>query len=76
MSSTQQTLTGEEATRVECEYELSCHNPAMYEVYVQGHWTGSYEETLACETCKGEHVEPEWKDREFRRLKPEERWSR
>lgn len=76
--STQSTLDGAEATRVECEYYEGCNAPAMYEVEAfiyDGHgW--AYEDRLACEPCKDEHVEPEWKDRDFRRLKPEERWSR
>lgn len=75
--SSQSTLTGDEAERIECEYRDICSNAALYELIV----LENYEELIpikVCKRCADEHTEiwDEDKLRERRRrLKPAERWE-
>lgn len=72
MSETQQTLTGEEATRVTCEYYDGCQTPALFVAEIL-HYGEGEKAVKMCESCADEHTEVEGNT--VQRLKPEDRYE-
>lgn len=67
----QQSLTGDDAERVVCEYYDGCESPALYIDEIL-HYGEGEQPVRMCKSCANEHTEVP--DNEVQRLKPEDRY--